>query len=154
VIDKQGYKVIDADAHLVETEDSWNYLEGSDKKFKPQLFQSDENPSTKLWILDGKPIGFRKPTLTEMELKALQKETGRTLETSQNARELRDVELRLQHMDKLGIEVQILLIRCGLRAWRISRKPRLRCVLLGIAGWLRPGRKERTDWVGRAWFRP
>src|SRR5438132_6928196 len=43
-----------------------------------------------------------------MEIKALSKETGRTLQTAAEARELRDVELRLQHMDKLGIDVQIL----------------------------------------------
>src|SRR3989337_2017094 len=36
------------------------------------------------------------------------KETGRELKTAPEARELRDVELRLKHMDKLGIDVQIL----------------------------------------------
>jgi len=36
--------VIDADAHVVETEHTWDYLDKSDKKFRPQLFQSFENP--------------------------------------------------------------------------------------------------------------
>ena len=52
--------------------------------------------------------GFRPPTLTEQELIALSKQTGRELKTAPEARELRDVELRLKHMDKLGIDVQIL----------------------------------------------
>jgi len=78
--------IVDADAHVVETEQTWSYLDGSDKKFKPQLFQSDENPNTKLWFLDGKTIGFRNPTLTEMELEALQKQTGRSLQTAADAR--------------------------------------------------------------------
>jgi len=139
VIDTQGYKIIDADAHVVETEDSWNYLEGSEKKFKPQLFQSDENPNTKLWVLDGKPIGFRNSTLTEMELKALQKETGRSLETSRNARELRDVELRLQHMDKLGIDVQILFNTMWIA--RVADKPEAEIAL--CASWNR--------WMAETW---
>jgi len=32
--------IIDADAHVVETEQTWDYLDPSDKKFRPQLFQS------------------------------------------------------------------------------------------------------------------
>ena len=51
---------------------------------------------------------FARRRLTEQELIALSKETGRELKTAPEARELRDVELRLKHMDKLGIDVQIL----------------------------------------------
>jgi len=108
--------IIDADAHVVETVHTWDYLEGSDKKYRPQLFRSEDNPSTQYWFLDGKSIGFRNPTLSEQELLALSKETGRTLQTDADARELRDVELRLQHMDKLGIDVQS---RNGSRPLRI-----------------------------------
>jgi hypothetical protein len=43
MVDKQGYKVIDADAHVIETEDSWTYLEGSDRKFKPQRRARDRH---------------------------------------------------------------------------------------------------------------
>ena len=70
---------IDADAHVVETEHTWDYLDESDKKFRPQLFQSSESSSAQYWFLDGKVIGFRNPTLTEQELEALSKETGRVL---------------------------------------------------------------------------
>lgn len=100
--------VIDADAHVVETEHTWDYLDASDKKFRPQLFQSAGDGSAQYWFLDGKIVGFRNPTLSEQELEALSKETGRTLQTAQEARELRDVELRLRHMDKLGIDLQVL----------------------------------------------
>jgi hypothetical protein len=94
--------IIDADAHVVETQYTWSYLDGADKKYRPQLFQSAENPNAQYWFLDGKNIGFRNATLSEQELITVSKETGRTLQT---AAELRDVELRLQHMDKLGIDV-------------------------------------------------
>jgi len=100
--------IIDSDAHVVETEHTWDYLDASDKNYRPRLVQSVENPSAQYWCLDGKNIGFRNATLSEMELGALSKETGRTLQTSAEARELRDVELRLKHMDKLGIDIQVL----------------------------------------------
>ncbi len=100
--------IVDADAHVVETEQTWSYLDASDKKFRPQLFSSADNSAMQYWFCEGKAIGFRPPTLTEQELIALSKETGRELKTEAGARELRDVELRLQHMDRLGIDVQVL----------------------------------------------
>src|SRR3990172_10304369 len=100
--------IIDADAHVVETEHTWDYLDASEKKFRPQLFQSADNPNMQYWFVEGKAVGFRPPTLTEQELIALSKETGRELNTAPEARELRDVELRLKHMDKLDIHIQIL----------------------------------------------
>src|SRR5512134_50003 len=100
--------IIDADAHVVETEHTWDYLEPSEKKFRPKLFQSADDPNAQYWFLDGNATGFRNPTLSEQELMALSKETGRELNTAREARELRDVELRLRHMDELGIDTQIL----------------------------------------------
>jgi predicted TIM-barrel fold metal-dependent hydrolase len=100
--------IIDADAHVVETEHTWDYLDASEKQFRPKLFQSADDPNAQYWFLDGKAIGFRNPTLSEQELLALSKETGRDLNTAAEARELRDVELRLRHMDQLGIDTQIL----------------------------------------------
>ena len=100
--------IVDADAHVVETEHTWDYLDATEKKYRPQLFQSADNPNAQYWFVDGKAIGFRPPTLTEQELIALSKTTGRELNTAAEARELRDVELRLKHMDKLSIDVQIL----------------------------------------------
>ncbi len=100
--------IIDADAHVVETEHTWDYLDAAEKQFRPQLFQSADNPSMQYWFVEGKSVGFRPPTLTEQELIALSKQTGRELKTEAGARELRDVELRLKHMDQLGIDVQIL----------------------------------------------
>ena len=100
--------IIDADSHVVETERTWDYLDESDKKFRPRLFQSAEEPNAQYWLLDGKAIGFRNPTLTEQELVARSKETGRQLQTPADARELRDVELRVRHMDRLGIDIQVL----------------------------------------------
>ncbi|HXG53643.1 MAG TPA: amidohydrolase family protein [candidate division Zixibacteria bacterium] len=121
--------IIDADAHVVETTQTWSYLEGSDVKYRPQLFQSPENPNAQYWFLDGKVIGFRNPTLSERELEELSRETGRTLETAAEARELRDVELRLKHMDELGIDVQVLFNTLWIA--RVADRPEAEIALCG-----------------------
>jgi uncharacterized protein len=100
--------VIDADAHVVETERTWDYLEPSETKFRPQLFHSPDDPTRQYWVLDEKIRGFRILTLSERELQELSERAGRNLTTPQAARELDDVDLRLKHMDELGIDIQVL----------------------------------------------
>jgi predicted TIM-barrel fold metal-dependent hydrolase len=121
--------IVDADAHVVETEQTWNYMDGSDKKFRPQLFSSADNPNMQYWFCEGKSVGFRPPTLTEQELIALSKETGRELNTAAGARELRDVDLRLAHMDRLGIDVQVLFNTMWIA--RVADKPEAEIALCG-----------------------
>lgn len=98
--------VIDADAHVVETERTWDYLDPGDQKYRPVL--SSGNSGREQWIIDGKPGGFRFPTLSERDLAARSKLAGRNVVTAQADREMDDIELRLDHMDELGIDVQIL----------------------------------------------
>lgn len=100
--------VIDSDAHVVETEHTWDYLEASEQKYRPRLFGPPDDPSTQYWVLDGKVLGFRFPTLTEQQLDEMSAKAGRRLQTPQGSRELRDVELRLQHLDQLGVDVQVM----------------------------------------------
>jgi predicted TIM-barrel fold metal-dependent hydrolase len=121
--------IVDADAHVVETEQTWSYMDGADKKFRPQLFSSADNPNMQYWFCEGKSVGFRPPTLTEQELIALSKETGRELNTAAGARELRDIELRLAHMDRLGIDVQILFNTMWIA--RVADKPDAEIALCG-----------------------
>ena len=59
-------------------------------------------------MIDDKIAGFRFLTLTERELHEFAERAGRNFETPQAARELDDVDLRLKHMDELGIDVQVL----------------------------------------------
>src|SRR5437667_7175319 len=100
--------VIDADAHVIETEHTWDYLEPSEQKFRPQLFYSPDDTARQYWVIDDKIRGFRFPTLSERQLREFAQRAGRNFETPQAARELDDVELRLKHMDELGIDIQVL----------------------------------------------
>ena len=100
--------VIDADAHVVESERVWDYLEDSEKKFRPTLVPSPENPKRQFWMLDGENLGPKFPSPDEHESEAHLKRFGREVGTPVAARELSNVQQRLKHMDELGIDVQVL----------------------------------------------
>jgi len=101
-------QVIDADAHVVETERTWDYLEPSEQKFRPLLFSNPADPSRRYWVVGDKIRGLRTRTLTEAQAEALSKTTGRNVNTPLAARQMDDVALRLRHMDELGIDRQVL----------------------------------------------
>ncbi len=100
--------IIDADAHVIETERTWDYLDPLDRKYRPKLFTTAEDATRQYWVIDDKIAGFRFPTLSERELHEFAERAGRNFETPQAARQLDDVGLRLKHMDELGIDVQVL----------------------------------------------
>ena len=99
---------IDADAHVIESEDTWKHLEPGEKKYCPKLVGSDRDPTKQYWVLDDKVIGFRFLSLTADQLGALSEQTGRDLQTTPESRELATVESRLRHMDETGIDVQVI----------------------------------------------
>ena len=105
---QENLQVIDADAHVIETERTWDYLEPSEQKYRPHLFSSSDEPGREYWVIDEKIRGFRFPTFTERQLRELSERSGRKVETPQAAREMGDVELRLRQMDELGIGIQVL----------------------------------------------
>jgi predicted TIM-barrel fold metal-dependent hydrolase len=100
--------VIDADAHVLETEHTWDYLEPSEQKYRPLLVTASSDPTQSFWVVDGEVAGLRLPTLTEKMLRSQSAELGRDIVTPEAARGLDDVPLRLRHMDDLGIDVQVL----------------------------------------------
>jgi uncharacterized protein len=86
---------IDADAHVIETEHTWDYLEGRDKRFRPVPI-SPGMPSGKtqnFWIINGKLIGGR---------------DNIGLDTPKESRDMADIEARLKHMDEIGTDIQVL----------------------------------------------
>jgi len=82
-------QVIDADAHVIETERTWDYLEASEQKFRPRLFSSPDEPGREYWVIDEKIRGFRFPNFTEQQLRELSERSGRKVETPQAARRAR-----------------------------------------------------------------
>ena len=85
---------IDADAHVLETEKTWEYMEGAERKFRPQVVGAHDGSSTdEYWLVDG-------------TLRLKSRNVGKN--TPMASRELRDVNARLKHMDELGVDVQVI----------------------------------------------
>jgi predicted TIM-barrel fold metal-dependent hydrolase len=122
-------RAIDADAHVLETERTWDYLEPSEEKFRPKLFASPDDTVSQHWVIDGKMRGLRLPTLNEKQLRALSDRSGRQLLTAPESRDMDDVSLRLKHMDGLGVDVQILHNTLWIR--EITRRPEIDIALTG-----------------------
>jgi predicted TIM-barrel fold metal-dependent hydrolase len=92
-------RIIDADTHIDETEATWEYMQEADLQFKPTTTYPS-NPDPKLpparyWMIDGR---------RQIRFVRSDQDSGTTVET----RELLDVQKRLEHMDELGTEVQVI----------------------------------------------
>jgi predicted TIM-barrel fold metal-dependent hydrolase len=93
---------IDADAHVIETVQTWSYLQGDDRRFAPQLMTqtfgedllSNEGSAVRdFWVIEGRAFG---------------KDRNVGTNTPQESREMLSIQARLAHMDDLGIEIQVL----------------------------------------------
>ncbi len=93
-------QVIDADAHVVETERVWDYLDPADEKYRPTLMTSPENPRRQIWVLDGENLGNKCPSPDEQQSAQHLKKFGREVATPVEARELSDVKLHLAHVER------------------------------------------------------
>jgi len=100
--------VIDADAHVVENERVWDYLDAAEKQYRPTLVTLPEDPERQFWFLDGENLGPKFPSPDDVRSAEHFKKFGREVGTPVQARELSDVKQRLAHMDELGIDVQVL----------------------------------------------
>ena len=102
--------VIDADAHVVESARTWEFMDPSDQKYRPIELEAREEAGVRLqfWLIDGKVRGFRFPAFSPKELARRERQVGRKFADVQESRELGNVELRLEHMDKTGVDVQVL----------------------------------------------
>ena len=101
--------IIDADAHVVETEATWNYMDPEEAAFRPIIAIDRMAPDTgaQYWVIDGKVRGFPRSAVTG-DLAAASARAHRNMEAPDEARNMEDIEVRLKHMDELGIDVQVL----------------------------------------------
>ena len=126
--------VIDADAHVDETEDTWAYIDEAYKRHTPVTVMQDPASSggtqpqgyNRYWCVDGRFLVRRI------------RDDERT-ETTVETRELLDVPARLRHMDELGIDVQVCYPTTFLFSW--SAKGEIEHAL----------RKSYNRWMAEKW---
>ena len=91
--------IIDADTHIDETDDTWEYMTGDDLRFKPTTqYPATPDPTkvpTRYWLIDGR---------RQLRFIRGDAESGTVVES----RELLDVNVRLKHMDQLGTDIQVI----------------------------------------------
>lgn len=102
--------IVDADAHVVESARTWDFMDPSEKQFKPIPLESREEAGVKLqfWVIDGNVRGLRFPAFSAAELERRAQQVGRKFAESQESRELGNVELRIEYMDRNNVDVQVL----------------------------------------------
>ncbi len=103
---------IDSDAHVVECEKTFDYVDPEFHDLKPRVMVQKSTDNLKLdnegraqreyWVIDGR---------------VQPKEGNIGHNTTKESREMADVKIRLDHMDELNIDVQVLYPTVFLRAW-------------------------------------
>ena len=92
--------VIDADAHVIETPQTWSYLEEHEQDFRPQIFVRDPN--------DGGPQEPNQRKEYWVVEERLISKTNVGSDVPVEARDMIDIQARLDHMDEIGIDIQVL----------------------------------------------
>src|SRR5262245_8752448 len=90
---------IDSDAHVVETEHTWDFMERADQKYRPLIVRPRGEGGGEYWFIDGKIRGLVRIVMTARELADVSARTGRAMETPRETREMENVPARLKHMD-------------------------------------------------------
>jgi predicted TIM-barrel fold metal-dependent hydrolase len=99
---------IDSDAHVVESEHTWDFMDPADQKYRPLIVRPRGENGGEYWYIDGKIRGLVRVVLTAKEVTQVKERTGRDMGTPREAREMENVPARLCHMDELGIDIQVL----------------------------------------------
>lgn len=126
---------IDADAHVIECERTWDYMEGADRQHRPVLVReaAGDGSVRQYWVIEGRAHA--------------QANVG--LNTPRESREMADVQARLRHMDELEIDIQVLYPSLFLRP--LTRRPEVELALCRAYNrWLADiwsQAKDRLRWV-------
>ena len=92
--------IIDSDGHVVETPHTWSYMRPEERVFQPQIFRRDQTDGAPIlpgqlmeyWMIGGKLIT----------------KSNAGTDVPAEARDMKDIQRRLAHMDEVGIDVQVL----------------------------------------------
>ena len=98
--------VIDSDAHVVETERTWEFMEDFESSFKPEVVVPKAGGDREYWMVEGRIFA---------------KNSNIGKDTPDEAREMSDIDARLAHMDELGVDLHVLYPTIFLRP--LTRRP-------------------------------
>jgi predicted TIM-barrel fold metal-dependent hydrolase len=146
-------RVVDADSHVMEVEETWDYLEPEFAARRPQVVQTAVNaqgsPVDAFWLVDGQiqpRLLGPGATFTGTPITST---FGRNKPFSLGSQAITDVGARLRDMDQAGIDVQVLFPTVFLVG--LAEDPRLEAALMHsyntwMAGIARQA-PERLKWM-------
>src|SRR3954469_11552872 len=107
-------RTIDSDAHVLETERTWDYMLESEREFRPKIVPTpnDDESGAESWLVDGRLHG---------------KARNVGGDTPRESREMGDIAARIRHMDDLDVHVQVLYPTILLRPF--TRRPEIELAL-------------------------
>jgi predicted TIM-barrel fold metal-dependent hydrolase len=94
--------VIDSDTHVDETEETWEYMNESERRFKPVTVMQQ------VQLAEGQVPGYDRFWLVDGALRVRRIRNDTRTGTTQETRELLDIPARLRHMDQLGVDTQVI----------------------------------------------
>ena len=95
--------IIDADARVIESEHTWDYIDEADQKYRPLIKPCGEG-SGQYWYVDGKIRSL----VRAVQVAEPAERSGGEIDTAKKTCGSEDVAARLKHMDEVGIDVQVL----------------------------------------------
>ncbi len=137
--------VIDADAHVVETRNTWEYLDTSQSKYRPAIVKNEQT-GDEFTVIDGKllPGGGNEQVFTAERALQMGIPLERNVTVSQGAFAMENVQARISDMDELGTDIQILQPTMFLRAY--SEQVATQVALCGaFARWMADITKDHRD---------
>ena len=106
---KVRLKTIDADAHVIETERTWEYVDPALARYRPVVVAPVAGDSkARFWMADGKIRDRARTEEATEDIQALAEKTGRNFVAPRGAKMMEDIEARLRHMDETGVDIQVL----------------------------------------------
>jgi len=64
--------VIDADTHVIETEHTWDFLDPSERQFRPVVITPKGEGGREFWYIDGKIRGLARQAVTAPDVRELE----------------------------------------------------------------------------------
>jgi len=101
---------VDADAHVIECEHTFDFLDPEFEKHRPVVVRSGD-------VSVPSQVGLAQRAFWYLDNRMLPKEGNIGVNTPRESREMEDIGMRLAHMDELGIDVQVLYPTVFLRPW-------------------------------------
>src|SRR5215475_10188080 len=81
--------IIDADAHVIENDSTWDYMLESEREFRPRIAV---RRAVDYWFIDGR----------------LMPRSNVEKKLPEAARNMSDLSIRIKHMDELNIDIQVI----------------------------------------------